>query len=60
MSGYKKFMEETEEREQKAWEHVAQARGFVCSYCGVMLSQDEVKAFGTTCSKHQNGWDKSD
>ncbi len=59
MGGHKALMEEIRERDQKAWEPVAEKNGFFCSYCGAMLTKDEVEAFGTTCSEHQNGWDKS-
>jgi hypothetical protein len=59
MSGYKAFMEQEEELEQKKWEAVANAKGFFCVTCRVMLSKDEVDAFGNTCSRHQNGLEDS-
>ncbi len=60
MGGYKRFQEETFEREQNAWEAVARQKGFVCFFCGALLSKDELKLFGDRCCEHQGGWDKKD
>jgi hypothetical protein len=59
MGGHKAIMEEIREEDQSAWESVAKKNGFFCYYCGEMLSKEEVEAFRTACSKHQNGWEKS-
>jgi hypothetical protein len=56
----KRYLEEKEEKERKAWAAAAHEKGFLCSRCHEVLSKEEVALGEHLCSYCRQIWEHLD